>query len=304
MKLQDMALKTILRWSAVGMVNLLILVGGLSTGVVNWLNRSADDALTRADRAMRTRDLLVKVYEFNRNQASAMVTLDANATNLVAEAKKLEETIQAFAALTETAEEKSAAKEMEQARQRLVEIHQREVLPLIRLILDTKEAGELAKLQAEAREAGGRTDEVWKTLIGYATRCSGSLSKKAELARNEHAGRLTKASTLVLGASVGASLIGGLLGFWLARNTSRSIQLVANALSASAEQTAAAAAQVYSASQSLATGVGEQSAALEQTSASLEEMSGVTKNNADSAQSATNLAKEARTAADTGARRS
>ena len=203
-----------------------------------------------------------------------------------------EKTIQEFAAVTETSDEKSAATEMERARQRLVEIFQREVLPLINAMLDTKEAGELAKLQEEARVAEGKTDEVLKTLIGHATRCSGSMAKKAELARNEHAGRLAKARTLVLGSSVGAGLIGGLLGFWLARNTTRSIQLVANALSASAEQTASAAAQVSSASQSLATGVGEQSAALEQTSASLEEMSGVTKNNSDSAQCATNLAKE------------
>ena len=60
------------------------------------------------------------------------------------------------------------------------------------------------------------------------------------------------------------------------------------------------AGQVSSASQSLAEGAGEQAASLEETSSSLEEMSSMTKRNAENAQKANDLAKQARSAADKG----
>ncbi|MBI4662125.1 MAG: hypothetical protein HY735_25165 [Verrucomicrobia bacterium] len=59
--------------------------------------------------------------------------------------------------------------------------------------------------------------------------------------------------------------------------------------------------QLTAASQSLADGASRQAAALEQTSASLEEISATTKHNADSAQSATDLARQARASAESGA---
>jgi methyl-accepting chemotaxis protein len=72
-------------------------------------------------------------------------------------------------------------------------------------------------------------------------------------------------------------------------------------LNTTTEQTNQAAGQVSAASQSLAEGASEQAASLEETSASLEELSSMTKRNAESAQKANDLAKEARQAADQGA---
>jgi methyl-accepting chemotaxis protein len=62
-----------------------------------------------------------------------------------------------------------------------------------------------------------------------------------------------------------------------------------------------AATQVSNASQTLAQGSGEQAASIEETSSSLEEMASMTKRNAENAQKANDLAREARSAADKGA---
>jgi methyl-accepting chemotaxis protein len=62
-----------------------------------------------------------------------------------------------------------------------------------------------------------------------------------------------------------------------------------------------AAAQVSGASQTLAQGSGEQAASIEETSSSLEEMASMTKSNAENADKANSLAREARVAADRGA---
>jgi methyl-accepting chemotaxis protein len=72
-------------------------------------------------------------------------------------------------------------------------------------------------------------------------------------------------------------------------------------MSAASEQTAASASQISASSQTLAEGASEQAASLEETSASLEEMASMTRRNAENAQSAKDLAAQARAAADAGA---
>jgi hemerythrin-like metal-binding protein len=78
------------------------------------------------------------------------------------------------------------------------------------------------------------------------------------------------------------------------------VHAIAGSLDSGSEQVASAASQVSSASQTLAEGASEQAASLEETSASLEEMSSMTKRNAENAQKANDLAKQARAAADKG----
>ena len=73
-----------------------------------------------------------------------------------------------------------------------------------------------------------------------------------------------------------------------------------NHLDSASEQTAAAADEISGGSNTLAEGSSEQAASLEETSASLEEMSTMTRRNAENAQKANDLAKQARHAADKG----
>jgi methyl-accepting chemotaxis protein len=98
---------------------------------------------------------------------------------------------------------------------------------------------------------------------------------------------------------LGAAAVG--LGLGLAVIISGSIggplRVLADALGAGGQQTAAAAGQVSSSSQSLAQGASEQAASLEETSASLEELTSMTRRNADSSQGAQQAASETRAAA-------
>jgi len=99
---------------------------------------------------------------------------------------------------------------------------------------------------------------------------------------------------------LGAAVAGLIVMWFVARSITRPIQQATDSLSSGAEQTVAAATQISQASQSLAEGATAQAASLEETSASLEEMSGMTKRNAESAAKATDLARQARHAADAG----
>jgi methyl-accepting chemotaxis protein len=106
---------------------------------------------------------------------------------------------------------------------------------------------------------------------------------------------------LILGtASVGFAVLAVLLVTLNSTRVRRALSLLADTLGQVTHSLIGSAGQVSSASQSLAEGAGEQAASLEETSASLEEMSSMTKRNAENAQKATDLAKQARSAADKG----
>jgi methyl-accepting chemotaxis protein len=106
------------------------------------------------------------------------------------------------------------------------------------------------------------------------------------------------------GISIGltlATIVGIGVAFLIIRGTSRILGRVSSSLNDGAIQVVSAAGQVSSSSQSLAEGASEQAASLEETSSSLEEMASMTKRNAENAQKANDLAKQARSAADIGA---
>jgi len=91
------------------------------------------------------------------------------------------------------------------------------------------------------------------------------------------------------------------LAFLVITGLNRSLRSISETLEEGAEQVTAASGQVSASSQTLAEGASEQAASLEETSSSLEEMSSMTKRNAENAQKANDIAKQARSAADIGA---
>jgi methyl-accepting chemotaxis protein len=108
----------------------------------------------------------------------------------------------------------------------------------------------------------------------------------------------TKRADLIICLSV---VVLGLITAWsIGRSIGTILKRLVSELSNGAEQTTAAAGQVSASSQSLAEGASEQAASLEETSSSLEEMASMTKRNAENAQKANDLAKQARQAADKG----
>jgi len=110
-----------------------------------------------------------------------------------------------------------------------------------------------------------------------------------------------KSSKIMLASVVlGELAIGVFLGFLVVTGLNRVLRRVSSSLGQGAEQVTSAAGQVSDSSQSLAEGASEQAASLEETSSSLEEMASMTKRNAENAQKANDLAKQARQAADKG----
>jgi len=108
-----------------------------------------------------------------------------------------------------------------------------------------------------------------------------------------------KLAVLILNS--GAIVLGIGVALLIGRGISNILRRLVRELDAGAEHTRSASAQVSAASQSLAEGASEQAASLEETSSSLEELSSMTQRNAENAQKANELSKEARNAADRGA---
>lgn len=106
---------------------------------------------------------------------------------------------------------------------------------------------------------------------------------------------------LVLGISIGGVVLGIIFAWIIVRSVTGPIARLTKRLTVGAEHTSAAAGQVTSASQTMADGSSRQAASLEESSASLEEMAGMTRKNAENAQSAKALANQTRSAADVGA---
>lgn len=106
--------------------------------------------------------------------------------------------------------------------------------------------------------------------------------------------------SILLGIVAVAILLAVVL--WLANSIARPLGRLSDTLRQTAGEVEQASLQFRTSSQSLAEGASEQAASLEETSASLEEMASMIRRNAENAQRANALAKEARHAADTGGR--
>lgn len=135
-----------------------------------------------------------------------------------------------------------------------------------------------------------------RAFVGTSERLGWSLAVTVPAGEIDAPARAIGWISLVLG-TVSLALGLGLMLF-IARAIARPILAVSEILNGGAAQTATCAGLVSAASQSLAEGASEQAASLEETSASLEELSSMTKRNAENAQKADALGKEARSAAE------
>ncbi len=106
---------------------------------------------------------------------------------------------------------------------------------------------------------------------------------------------------LLLSISVIGIVSGLIASFFIVRSVNGPIQRITQRLLNGAQRTSEASSQVTTASQNMADGSSRQAASLEESSASLEEMAGMTRKNAENAQSAKVIANQTRAAADTGA---
>lgn len=105
----------------------------------------------------------------------------------------------------------------------------------------------------------------------------------------------------VLLAATAMSFLALLASLFIARSITRPIVRTADSLLDNANRTASAVGQIAAGIQVVANSAGAQAASLEETTASLEEMSSMARLNADNAQKATELVRQARHTADAGA---
>ena len=148
---------------------------------------------------------------------------------------------------------------------------------------------------------GAKRTEVANAVLAEAQNTAALGLKDTGGAATESAQSLSTTSTILMIGLLLATIAGSAIAFFMTGSITRPIQSVATALAAGSEQTSAAAGQVSSTSQSLAEGASQQAASLEETSSSLEEIASMTKRNTENAEKMNNLAKQTRTAADTGA---
>jgi len=111
-----------------------------------------------------------------------------------------------------------------------------------------------------------------------------------------------RSGSWITGTMIGlAAVIGTLLAARITRSLSRTLIGISDALEGGATSTVDACGRLTDVSQTVAAGCTEQSSAVAETGAALEEMSVMIRCTADNAARATQLAKEARSAAETGA---
>ncbi len=168
----------------------------------------------------------------------------------------------------------------------------------LRAALKANEFEEAMKiLDGDVARAHGGVDTTLDELRNHIFEISNANGEAtaAILARNQS---LTVTISIVVGA---LGLVGIGLVQWLARRISRPLHDAMGQMQDFTERTADASVQISTSSQSLADGASQQAASLEETSASLEEMAGMTRRNAEAAQTAKQAATQTRSTVEAGA---
>jgi hypothetical protein len=140
------------------------------------------------------------------------------------------------------------------------------------------------------------TDAI-DAIVQQVQRFEADTTKASEELFRQHTVRIQ--NLVLLGLLSGVVFALG-FGWILTGSLTRQLSHLAENLGGTSREVAAAAHQVSTTSQSLAEGSSEQAASIEETSSSLEELSSMTKRNADHSQTANELARQTRVAADKG----
>jgi methyl-accepting chemotaxis protein len=169
-------------------------------------------------------------------------------------------------------------------------------------------AGYEQSLGALATAHRGIEEINTKRLLPSGERITRTLTRVQDLIEAEQAELGEGASSVRANARfmvVAISFLGfglGIVGSWLViRNITGKINAIVGRLEHCSVETFSASQQLFASSESLARDSSEQAASIEETSSSLEEVNAMTELNAENAESAKALAREARIAAESGA---
>ena len=163
------------------------------------------------------------------------------------------------------------------------------------LLANGKEAEARTTMRGDVENTAQACIDLFKTDIEYNVSVAGrAVAAARDMVRN---------SFVVIGSAVGlASLLGVLLGTGVIRSTTRVLRTISDTLEDGAAQAATASGQLATISQTVAAGCSEQGSSVAETSTALEQMSAMIRSTAGNAAQAKELALQARTAAEAGAR--
>lgn len=282
------------------LLGMLVVLGVTAFWVLTRQIGAANTTFGRMNDALHAKDLIGAAYEAYAAQADTLINektdgkeFEAAATNLLAQVK-------AFAALADTDQERQWAKEVETSANSFISVYRTDFLPRVKSLVATTDPAVKARLSAELKDFDAKSDGYLDTIARRAGAGIESMTKEvleAQTATNLFARRVQWG----LGLLAGLAAVGGTVAGWrISNDLTRRLRGVTETIIASSDQSSCSAAQVASASQSLAEGASQQAASLEESSAALEEMAGMTKRNSEHAGQANALARTTRQAAEKG----
>lgn len=170
------------------------------------------------------------------------------------------------------------------------------------ILIASRSATNAEAAAALFKRAHEQLDPLANVYLAALENCEIQERKEAEVLAHE-VFNASQVATWALIIGIGLALVIGIgLAMLINRNISWALYGVADSISTGSDQVAAAASQASTSSQMLAEGSSEQAASIEETGASVEEMSSMTRRTAENTDKATELARQARTAAEQGAR--
>jgi hypothetical protein len=279
----------------------LVLVGTALVATVSWISVRS---LAKASHRLGEVDLnsVATLYEATRffERQAALVNRAPSQTDL----KVLEQMVQDFTESNRKLDERIAEVNRLDAQQALREHldHFRGELTALRqgasnvfrLAAQFQQVEAVNLLQSQVNGQQDRAGERLNELVQAAL-------KSAQVQPALIASQAASANVWILGLALGVVVVSFTMAIVMVRrNVVRPVKQVADNLALTFESTVVGVQEIANISQSLAEGAGEQAASLEETGASLVEMSSMTKNNADNAVRAKDLANQARQAADLG----
>jgi methyl-accepting chemotaxis protein len=280
----------------------MLFSGGAAFYGIRRITSSAEMAVKRLNDDIQTNEALLISMEQYRHQADFIINqTDDPLKELDVTGKKFDECKAAMARQVDTEEERVWVKEVQDADEKVDRNFKENIVPLVQKLRSADAKVNKEAIWEEIRRFDAVTDENLKNLRAKVERIEESFQHESENAQRSFRAADTFFTILVTCMVLAGSICGLLVGIVMTGNITRMLRQLAGTLSAGAEQTSSASSQVSSSSQAVAEGASEQAASLEETSSSLEEMASMTKRNTENAESARDLASQARKAGDVGA---
>jgi methyl-accepting chemotaxis protein/methyl-accepting chemotaxis protein-1 (serine sensor receptor) len=274
---------------------LTMLAGAVAIAGTSRIKADVDTVIDRASVLQRALGIQTALFKIEgREKTMLWAGLDNNQslyrqskTSLTADYDQAARDVDALAGLVDAAADRSVAKILADNLNESRSIHD-----------------QAAQMSDAARfsEAQQQINDKITPVLRAAEEAAASLVKRHQeamaQARAESAGSYRFAQLIIGGVAV-AALVFSIMGVWIVRGVSSSLDTVSHELREGAQLVVDASSQMAVSAQSVSQGASQQAATLEETSASMEEMAVMTRRNADNSHQAATVVADAAHVVDT-----